>query len=182
MTSGSTTLRTFSARASGAAFLLRALFQHSSEVEGIGVRGPQAFCERVVAALRRLESGAPATFALCRQHFELVISSRHSGVDATARPAIVMLGQWATSVSTPYLASGLAHEAFHCSLYWSHRDSVPLQEVSREVFTGEEAEQQCVEYQIAVLQQLGEPEEVAMRLRESMKTEWWKVPWHERGW
>jgi hypothetical protein len=87
-----------------------------------------------------------------------------------------------TTVSTPYLASGLAHEARHCSLYWSYRDSEPARDVPTEVFSGEEAERQCVEYQIAVLKQLGETDEVVARLRESMKTEWWNVPWHERTW
>jgi len=93
-----------------------------------------------------------------------------------------MLGQWVSSVSTPYLASGLAHEAHHCQLYWSYRESEPTREVPREAFGGEEAERQCLEYQIAVLKQLGETDEVTERLRESMKTGWWNVPWHERTW
>ena len=52
----------------------------------------------------------------------------------------------------------------------------------REVFTGEEAERQCLEYQIAVLKQLGETEEVTERVRESIKTGYWNVAWHERTW
>jgi hypothetical protein len=175
-------LRVFRARASGFGFLLLSLFQHSSEVEGIEIRGPHDFCDRVAAALRLLSADAPTAFDLCQRHFNLVIRSRHSGVNVTARPATVMLGQWATSVSTPYLASGLAHEANHCSLYWSYRDAKLTREVPRKVFSGEEAERQCLEYQIAVLKQLGETEEVTERLRESMKTEWWNVPWHERRW
>ena len=175
-------LRALRARASGAGFLLRSLFQHSSKVEGIEIRGPQDFCDRVAAALRVLSAGAPAAFDLCQRHFNLVIRSRHSGVDATTRPAIVMLGQWVTSVSTAYLASGLAHEAHHCSLYWSHREREPTREVPREVFSGEEAERQCLEYQIAVLKQLGETEEVTRRVCESIETGYWNVPWHERTW
>ncbi|PYN90604.1 MAG: hypothetical protein DMD87_01410 [Candidatus Rokuibacteriota bacterium] len=93
-----------------------------------------------------------------------------------------MLGQWVTSVSTAYLASGLAHEAHHCRLYWSYREREPRREVPREVFTGEEAERQCLEYQIAVLKQLGETEEVTERVRESIKTGYWNVAWHERTW
>jgi len=54
--------------------------------------------------------------------------------------------------------------------------------VPREVFTGEEAERQCLEYQIAVLKQLGETEEVTERVRESIKTRYWNLAWHERTW
>ena len=175
-------LRGLPARASGAGFLLRSFFQHSSEFEGIEVRGPKDFCDRVAAALRVLSTGASAAFDLCQRHFNLVIRSRHSGVDAKTRPAIVMLGQWVTSVSTAYLASGLAHEAHHCRLYWSYREREPRREVPREVFTGEEAERQCLEYQIAVLKQLGETEEVTECVRESIKTRYWNVAWHERTW
>lgn len=177
-----TALRAFVARARGAGFLLRALFQASSEVGGIEVCGPQAFCDRVVEALRLLRAGSPEAFALCQRHFNLVIKSRHSGVDVASRPAIVMLGDWATRVSSPYLASGLAHEAVHCSLYWSHHEHDPEQEVPPETYSGEDAEGQCLEYQIAVLKQLGEADEDASRLRDLMTTEWWNVPWHERTW
>lgn len=93
-----------------------------------------------------------------------------------------MVGQWVTRVPAAYLASGLAHEAHHCDLYWSYRDSHPARDVPSEVFSGEEAEHQCLEYQIGVLKRLGEPDDVVARLSESMKTEWWKVPWHERTW
>jgi hypothetical protein len=93
-----------------------------------------------------------------------------------------MFGSWVADVSTAYLASGLAHEAKHCDLYWSRRERNPTQDVPDEVFSGSDAERQCVEYQIAVLKQLGETDNVIERLRESMQTEWWKVPWHERDW
>jgi len=162
--------------------LLRALFQQSLEVGGIKICGRQLFCDHVAAALRLLDAGVPAAFALCQRYFNLVIMSRHSGVDVAARPAIVMLGEWATSVSTPYLASGLAHEALHCSLYWSYRGRDPEREVPTEIFSGEDVERQCLEYQILVLKQLGETDEEASRLRDLMKTEWWNVPWHERTW
>ena len=175
-------LRAWLARARGATFLLRALFQGSSEVGGIKIYGRQVFREQVAAALRLLHAGAPAAFSLCEQYFDLVIMSRHSGVHVATRPGIVMLGEWAIEASARYLASGLAHEAFHCSLYWSYRDRHPGRDAPTDVFSGERAERECLEYQISVLRQLGETEESAAHLRDLMKTEWWNVPWHERTW
>ena len=175
-------LRARVARGRGAIFLLRAFFQGSSEVRGIEIRGRQAFRDRVAAALRLLHAGAPAAFSLCEQYFDLVIMSRHSGVHVEMRPGIVMLGEWAIEASARYLASGLAHEAFHCSLYWSYRDRHPGRDAPTDVFSGERAERECLEYQISVLRQLGETEERAAHLRDLMKTEWWNVPWHERTW
>src|SRR5437773_768851 len=148
-------LRAFLSRAYGVAFLVRAMFQTSSEVAGIKICGRQDFCEQVAAALRLLQVGSPAAFALCQRHFDLVIMSRHSGVDVRSRPGIVMVGDW-TKVSTRYLASSLAHEALHCSLYWSYRDKDPKRLVPAEVFSGRIAEGKCLEYQISVMKDLGE--------------------------
>src|SRR5205085_10711774 len=69
-------------------------------------------CERVTAALRLLDSGAAEAFAPCQRHFDLVIMSRHSGVDVLSRRSVVMVGVWAYTVSTRYLAYVLAHESF----------------------------------------------------------------------
>jgi len=175
-------LRAFVARARGVGFLLRSLFQARSEVGGIEIRGRQAFCDQVAAALRLLRTEVPEAFALCQRHFDLVIMSRHSGVDVGMRPAIVMLGEPASTVSMAYLASDLAHEAMHCSLYRSYSDRDPDRDVPAAIYSGEDAERQCLEYQISVLKQLGETDADASRLRDLMKTKWWNVPWHERTW
>ena len=163
--------------------LLRSLLQGSSEVAGITVHGPQGFREQVAAALRLLDAEAPESFRLCERYFGMVIMSRHSGVDVQARPVIVMLGEWAASASPRYVACTLAHEAFHCRLYWSYREDHPgAHHVPREVFSGENAERECLEYQIEVLRQLGGTDQEASGLRDSLKTEYWKVPWLQRTW
>jgi len=172
----------FAARVAGIGFAIRAaLFQHSAEIDGIAIHGSRPFCEAVESALRRLAADAPEAFSLCKEFIETVVMSRHSGVMAKRRPAIVLLGDWVTRVSPPYLASTVVHEAYHCKLYWSHHDGegkpVPV-----DVYSGEAAERQCLEYQTSVLKQRGGTETELRHLREGMATEWWKVPWHERAW
>lgn len=174
-------LRRFAARVSGIRFAIRALFQQSAEVDGIAIHGSLPFCESVGAALRRLASDAPEAFTLCRDFIDAIVMSRHSGVMAKRRPATVLLGSWATAVSVPYLGSTLVHEAFHCRLYWSHRDN-GRSNVPVELYSGETAERQCLEYQTSVLKRLGGTEVEVRHLSEGMATEWWKVPWHERTW
>jgi len=166
---------------SGVGFAIRALFQESAQVEGIAIHGSLAFCEAVGSALSRLASDSPDAFELCKDFIESVVMSRHSGVMAKRRPAIVLLGDWATGVSVPYLASTLVHEAYHCKLYWSHRDSSGSK-VPVDAYSGETAERQCLEYQTSVLKHLGGTEAELRHLSEGMATEWWKVPWHERTW
>lgn len=175
-------VRSFIARTSGAVFLLRALMHRSSRVAGITVYGPSSFREAVSSALRLLETDAPDAFAFCARFIDAVVVSRHSGVMSHRRPAIVMLGDWATTVSAPYLASTLAHEAFHCHLYWSHRDSASGPRVAAAIASGAEAERRCVEYQSSVLRLLGGSDDDANHITNQLATEWWTVPWHERTW
>lgn len=173
-------LRGFIARAAGAAFLLRAFMHRPTHVAGIAIYGPPIFRDAVAAAVRLLNADAPDAFAFCARFIDTVVLSRHSAVTARRRPAIMMLGAWATSVSTPYLASTLAHEAFHCNLYWSHRESGGKR--SSHIESGVEAERQCLEYQITVLRVLGGTDVEASHLANQLSTEWWKVPLHERTW
>jgi hypothetical protein len=176
-------LRALIAYARQVIFLVRSLLQGSLEVERIAVFGRQKFRDNVAAALRLLRAQAPEAFGLCEQYFSVVIMSRHSGVDVTSRPAVVMLREWATRASPRYLASVLAHEAFHCRLYWSYREGHPgSDDVPPEIFSGETGERECVEYQIEVLKRLGGTDQEVSHLRDSLKTEYWKVPWHQRTW
>jgi hypothetical protein len=175
-------VRSLSARLFGAAFVVRALFQESRKIDGIRIYGPPNFREAVAAALHRLASDAPDAFALCKRFVEAVVIARNSGVSSNRRPAIVLLGHWATQVSLPYLASTLVHEAYHCQLYWSSHESSSGKKVPAHLYSGEEAERACIEYQTSVLKQLGGSDAEAQHLRDQMATEWWKVPWHERTW
>lgn len=167
---------------SGVAFVMRMLFQRPLEVDGIAIHGPQPFRDAVAAAIRLLASDAPDAFTLCQDLVSTVVMSRHSGVMANRRPAVVLLGDWVTRVSLPYLASTIAHEVYHCKLYWLYRDDNARSRVPAHIYTGEAAERQCIEYQTAVLKQLGGTEDEVRKLGDHMATEFWKVPWHERTW
>lgn len=174
--------RAFVARVLGAGYVTRMLLQRSLQVGSIAIYGPPAFRERVAAALRLMAAGAPEALSMCERFVDTVVMSRHSGVTSHRRPAIVLLGRWVTTVSPSYLASALAHEAFHCSQYWSHRDRQPKTTVPIAIYSGAAAEQRCLDFQVAVLTQLGGSEAELSHLSASMATEWWRVPWHDRAW
>lgn len=161
-------------RLRGIVLLLKSAFKEQRFVDDLAIYGSREFCDHVAAALELLRERAPAAFAQVKRYIDAVVMSRHSGVDAKKRPAM----KW----SVEYLASGLAHESHHCHLHWSYRASHPGEKVPEAIYSREEAERSCLEYQIAVFLELGGSEERAARIRESMATEWWLVPWEERTW
>jgi len=75
-------------------------------------------------------------------------------------------------------AGGLAHESYHCKLYMDYQKEHPeTKKVPKSAHSGEDAERQCLKYEIEVLKKLGADKKLIDYLENrAMKTRWWEVP------
>jgi hypothetical protein len=164
------------------AFTIRSGFLGSTNVGNLTVFGPSAFRIHIINALKLLETKSPDAYGLIQSYIYAITYSKSSAVFATDRPAAIMVGRPTAYDALDVLAAGLAHEAFHCKLYWDFRDEHAGQEVPPNVFSGPEGERKCVEFQCKVLEQLGAAQEIVRATRDALKTGYWEVAWEHRTW
>ena len=119
---------------------------HVELVGGVRVSGSRAFCNRTVAAMELLRTGAPADFATVCSVVALIEEADRSA--AMVESGTVCIAAPTSGASPAWYASVLAHEAHHVTLYRTegrHR-------VGNAVF---EAEVECNRLQADVLRRVG---------------------------
>ena len=133
-----------------------------------------------------LQLKTPDAYELLTKYVYSVIRSTASGVFLTNRPAWITIGRNSVDVPVEILASGLAHEAYHCKLYCEYKDPHPGERVPGEVASGREAGLKCIAYDLDALRRLGASEEmVRSEIRsseEAIQREFWKTRWEHRTW
>lgn len=80
-------------------------------------------------------------------------------------------------------ATDIVHDACHSAQYHDWLAENPRQRVPHDVYSGRDAERECMEIQVEAMIAMGVPaEDLEGYVDEAMATEWWKVPSGERDW
>lgn len=169
------------AKIRGVASIIRSLLAGQSEYEAISVFGDEEYRKVVIEALRLLRERAPDNWPIIKKHIKTLCRSRSSFVFVPLLPATAYLNV-PTGSPPEFVAGNIAHEAFHCFLYWEFASSNPGMDVPEDIYSGEEAEQKCVEFQCSVMKALGVSEKVLAAYKEAPEFRCWEIPWELRDW
>ena len=122
-------------------------------IEGIDVRGGNAFIERTSEALKLLRTAGQIDFL--RRYVKVIISAERSGMRAYANPPTYEVGPTTWQASTLWYAGTIAHDAYHSKLYHEAKAKKGGGEPDQNAWTGASAERQCLDFQSKVLGDLG---------------------------
>ena len=125
--------------------------------------GTNSFIFRITNALELLKEKCPKSHELVLRNLKWVIQ----GLDCIAsvkKPKAFTVSNAVSNEPVNILAADIANVAFHYELYSRGKEC-----------SGEKAEQECVDYQIAVLKALGTDEEtISWYQNDVIKTRWWE--------
>jgi hypothetical protein len=153
--------------------------------ETLKIRGSPEFIDATVKALDRLREKAPEAYELVRKYIGDIVSNTPSGVFPELLrlgPACVVIGPAYSGGSTVEYAGALAHEAYHCELYANAEKDGRGNPADPDSYSGERAEALCLQYQCAVLRDLGLEEGRIKQYEGRLESKWWEVPFEERNW
>jgi len=96
-------------------------------------------------------------------------------MSAYDKPPTFLVGDATSQASTTWYASSIVHDSYHSKLYNDYRET--HQSVPGSVWTGDEAEMMCLEFQISFLEEIGAPTYEIDYAKSLRGANWWAVPW-----
>lgn len=151
--------------------------------DNLEIRGSKPFQGRVARALGLLKSKSPDTYSVLTNNVRLIAQAERSGMAAYLLPPTMELTERSVTYSITDGAGNIAHEAFHSKLYHDFQQQHPNEPiVPDEVWMGEAAEKQCVEYQQGVLRAIGAPASEIQWYTWNPTNRYWEVPYDQRNW
>src|SRR5258705_6649488 len=126
--------------------------------DSIIIRGTPEFKAQVENALTLLKMNSPAAYAIATNYIGIIEQGKHSGMGAWLKVPKFELNDRTAFYSLTWCAGAIAHDSYHSKLYADYRREHPeARRVPDKIWTGESAEKQCLEHQLAVLKDIGAP-------------------------
>ena len=126
---------------------------NSESVTKLGVEpeiiGSPAFKHHVEQALGLLKAKAPEQAQTVNDYVGRIEQSEHTGMAAFKTPPTIQMNDRTASYSVTWAAGAIAHESFHAKLYLDYKKRGGA--VPASIWTGQDAENQCMTYQLQVL-------------------------------
>ena len=130
-------------------YLLLYLFKLPKEYEGISIYGSSLFMDKIVSSLELIKEKIPEEFEFVKNNIKVIIWYPSSCARASMNPSTVCIGYKSFKErSIEEIAGTIGHEAFHCFLFNKYKKSHPDEKVPREIYSGEDAERQCLTYSL----------------------------------
>lgn len=120
-------------------------------IDGIIVDGSPEFIEATKVALEALRG---SSFEEIKQHLGKIKQSSRSGMNAEAEIPTFGVGERTWNASPTWYASCIAHDTFHSFLYHDYDQQHPGNYVNPGAWTGKEAEQKCLKFQLQILKEI----------------------------
>lgn len=127
-------------------------------VRGMEVRGTREFIERVREALDLLARSQ--NFWIARPYLKAIHMHERSGMNVFAEKPTFQVGERTWRHSAIWLAGAIAHDAYHSLLYFRAKRRAGGAEPVLTAWAGQEAERQCLRFQVRVLRELRAPQEM----------------------
>jgi hypothetical protein len=149
-----------------AAFFRDNFFHTSQTISGIEVRGRAEFIRATRQALELLQTHS--CFAEVQRSVAVIKQGCRSGMHAGAKRPTFVVGRRTWSHSALWYAGAIAHDAYHSKLYHAGKTAA-RGEPPADCWTGREAEQKCLAFQIEVIEALGADARTVAYLEELRK-------------
>jgi hypothetical protein len=149
----------------------------------IAIEGDDVCVTQTQDALNLLKSKAPS-------HYENVIKyigviecvESGSGMSAYMTPPRFKVGKATRDTGTIWYAGTIVHDAHHSKQYNDYLSTHPNESVPTDVWSGAQAERECLDIQYNALQQIGAPQSYLDHVQKSKETEYWNIPEENRWW
>lgn len=115
------------------------------------IQGSNEFREKIINSLRFL-SLAPEKLNFVQENIKRIQEWGHSGMNVFKDKPTFEIGDTWKEADEIYLASGIAHDAYHAYLCENSQDGEG--NISLKAFTGKEAEKKCLAFQIETLNEI----------------------------
>lgn len=136
----------------------------------IEIIGDNRFTRQVWTALDLLFSRDSEAFQFSQRYIGRIEQSNRSGMVVHVNPPTFQLSDRTAYSSITWLASVIAHEAYHSYLYQYYSWHMGVENVPYDLWGGVEAERQCNAFQLGVLQRVGAPSHEVENLRQQNGT------------
>jgi hypothetical protein len=148
----------------------------------IKIEGSDDFTQKTKAALSLIQEKDPVAYELIRKYVAIIASGKASGMMAYNDPPKYEVGERTYNSDTIWYAGTIAHDACHSKLYNDYKMQNPQINVPSDVWTGREAEAQCLNFQYNVLEKIGASASTLNYVKNIINTDYWEIPYDERNW
>jgi hypothetical protein len=134
-------------------------------------------------AIDLLKTKAPESLDFVYKYIGIVeIADQGSGMYVWEVPPRCKIGLKTIEAGTIWYASVLVHEANHSKQYSEYKKKYPSKKVPEAVYSGRDAEAECLDLQYKVLEKIGASKETLDYVKNVIDTEYWKVDYKNRWW
>ncbi len=149
----------------------------------IEIIGDNDFVEETNKALNLLKSKAPIHYAIIERYIGVIEwVEAGSGMFAWEDPPLYRVGEVTVNEGTIWYAGTIVHDSVHSKQYHDYLAENPSGPVPDEVWTGENAEAQCLNVQHDALEKIGADQQTLDWIKSVIETKYWEVPYEERWW
>ena len=140
----------------------------------ITIEGDAAFIKNTQNALEYIWKRCPDTYQMVATYISIIKQGAQSGMWAFLDSPTFVVGKATSDSATAWYASAIVHDAYHSKQYHDYKQAHGY--VPAEVWTGYDAEMECLDAQIAFLKEAGAAKH-HVDYAETLKfVNWWDVP------
>lgn len=140
----------------------------------IKIQGSSDFTNKTEKALRLLELRSPNSSTIINRYIGMIKQNSYSGMAAYANPPTFLVGDATANSSETWYAGCIAHDSYHSKLYNDYK--AKYGSVPDDVWTGQRAEMECLEFQIQVLTEISAPQHEIDYAKSLKGQNWWDKP------
>ena len=144
--------------------------------EKITIKGDEVCQNKTVEALNLLKVKSPESYKDVESYIGIIeCAPAGSGVYANENPPRFLVGNQTRDAGVIWYAGSIVHDAHHSMLYNQYFAAHKGQHVPAEIWTGKQAEQDCINVQYKALEDLGADQATLDYLKNTINTNYWET-------
>lgn len=149
----------------------------------ITIEGDEDCISKTQEALKLLQDKAVVHYSVINKYVGVIeCTESGSGMDVWAKPPKYQVGKPTRDAGTIWYAGTIAHDACHSKLYHDYLSNNPSNPVPYEIWTGRNAEKQCLDVQYDALTKIGADYNALNYVKSIINSEYWNIDYDKRWW
>ena len=155
----------------------------AAQSSNITIKGDENCKQKTSAALALLKNKTPTDYEQVVKYIGVIeCVEQGSGMWAWESPPRYTAGKSTYEADTLWYAGTIAHDAHHSALYHDYQLSHPGQSIPSDIYTGEQAEADCLKVQYDALARMGATASTLDYLKNVITTKYWTGDYANRWW
>ena len=143
--------------------------------EKITIKGDTTCVSNTTAALNLLKKKSPESYQEVERYIGIIeCVTAGSGMYPNETPPRFAVGNETRDAGTIWYAGAIVHDSNHSKLYNQYALAHPGQQVPPEVWTGKQAESECIDVQYKALQDIGADAATLQYLKSTINSNYWE--------